>query len=83
MACVEAQIQHLVQIGRINGVITQQQVRDHVVSSGASPLDLVLTFFRLLQEGIAVRDFVPNTAVLEDSWRRHEGAAHRLMGRRC
>jgi hypothetical protein len=56
MAEVEARIQHLVHIGRMNGGVTREQVREYVVDQGATPIDLVLTYFRLLQEGIPVLD---------------------------
>jgi hypothetical protein len=62
VASVEARIQHLIRIGRSNGSITRQQVREYVAYQGATPTDLVLTFFMLLQEGIQVRDFIPHSA---------------------
>ena len=73
MASVEAGIQHLIRIGRQNGGVTREQVRRCVVDRGASPSDLVLAFFRLLQEDIPIRD--PFEDVISRTTRR-DGAAH-------
>ena len=56
MAGVEARIQHLIHIGRKNGGVTREQVRKYVVDRGATPIDLVLTYFRLIQENIPILD---------------------------
>ena len=73
MAGVEDHIQHLIHIGRKNGGVTREQVRKYVVDRGATPIDLVLTYFRLIQENIPILD--PFQGMTFQTERRN-GAAH-------